>query len=84
MEENQSIWENLILFKIQKFLIKGERLMNEQPVQIEQKEVIENKSKVEPVTKRNKIGRNQKCFCGSGKKYKKCCINKRQEIKNIR
>ena len=58
--------------------------MNEQPVQIEQKEVIENKSKVEPVTKRNKIGRNQKCFCGSGKKYKKCCINKRQEIKNIR
>ena len=23
-----------------------------------------------------KIGRNDKCFCGSGKKYKKCCINK--------
>ena len=23
-----------------------------------------------------KIGRNQPCPCGSGKKYKKCCINK--------
>lgn len=22
-----------------------------------------------------KIGRNQPCFCGSGKKYKKCCLN---------
>ena len=24
----------------------------------------------------NKIGRNDKCPCASGKKYKKCCINK--------
>ena len=23
-----------------------------------------------------KIGRNEKCLCGSGKKYKKCCIGK--------
>lgn len=23
----------------------------------------------------NKIGRNELCFCGSNKKYKKCCIN---------
>ena len=23
-----------------------------------------------------KLGRNEPCFCGSGKKYKKCCINK--------
>ncbi len=22
----------------------------------------------------NKIGRNEPCFCGSGKKYKKCCL----------
>ncbi len=25
-----------------------------------------------PVTKEEKIGRNEPCFCGSGKKYKKC------------
>lgn len=23
-----------------------------------------------------KIGRNESCPCGSGKKYKKCCLNK--------
>jgi hypothetical protein len=27
----------------------------------------------EPVRTEPKIGRNQPCFCGSGKKYKKCC-----------
>jgi hypothetical protein len=24
-------------------------------------------------------GRNEPCFCGSGKKYKKCCLAKEQE-----
>ena len=31
-----------------------------------------------PVQK-NKIGRNEPCPCGSGKKYKYCCLNKPQE-----
>jgi preprotein translocase subunit SecA len=26
-----------------------------------------------PVTTEKKLGRNEPCFCGSGKKYKKCC-----------
>jgi len=26
-----------------------------------------------------KIGRNDACWCGSGKKYKKCCLNKPQD-----
>ena len=26
-----------------------------------------------------KIGRNQLCPCGSGLKYKKCCLNKTKE-----
>ena len=26
-----------------------------------------------------KIGRNDPCWCGSGKKYKLCCINKMSE-----
>ncbi|PDM38989.1 MULTISPECIES: SEC-C domain-containing protein [unclassified Geobacillus] len=32
------------------------------------------------------IGRNDPCPCGSGKKYKKCCMNKQQEreIKRVR
>lgn len=30
----------------------------------------------EPVSSGPKIGRNEPCPCGSGKKYKKCCLNK--------
>ncbi|MDQ6969617.1 MAG: SEC-C metal-binding domain-containing protein, partial [Mariprofundus sp.] len=26
--------------------------------------------------KQKKPGRNDPCFCGSGKKYKKCCLNR--------
>ena len=29
-----------------------------------------------PVRAEPKIGRNEPCPCGSGKKYKKCCLNK--------
>ncbi len=28
------------------------------------------------ITNETKIGRNDPCYCGSGKKYKKCCMNK--------
>ncbi|HCS10586.1 MAG TPA: zinc chelation protein SecC [Clostridiales bacterium] len=31
------------------------------------------KAKIIKMTKSNKIGRNEPCPCGSGKKYKKCC-----------
>ena len=29
-------------------------------------------------------GRNEKCNCGSGLKYKKCCFNKQGEMKCIK
>ena len=32
-------------------------------------------SKREPVRAEKKIGRNEPCPCGSGKKYKNCCMN---------
>ena len=32
-----------------------------------------NKSKISPQLVKKKIGRNEPCFCGSGKKYKHCC-----------
>ena len=35
--------------------------------------ITENIVKREPVVKENKVGRNEKCPCGSGIKYKKCC-----------
>ncbi len=31
---------------------------------------------IKPVIPSINIGRNDPCFCGSGKKYKKCCLNK--------
>lgn len=31
-----------------------------------------------PVVKAEKVGRNDPCPCGSGKKYKHCCLNKEQ------
>lgn len=34
------------------------------------------KSKSKTFLKKKSIGRNDPCYCGSGKKYKKCCINK--------
>lgn len=33
--------------------------------------------KLGPIRKGVVIGRNEKCPCGSGNKYKKCCINKK-------
>ena len=60
------------------------QLMNEKPYTdidsvldtiFEKKEKKEEK-KVEPVIPRNKIGRNQKCPCGSGIKFKHCCLSK--------
>jgi len=27
----------------------------------------------QPITTEEKVGRNDPCSCGSGKKYKKCC-----------
>jgi len=36
-------------------------------------------SSKEEKSRKNKVGRNDPCPCGSGKKYKKCCIDKMQE-----
>lgn len=36
-------------------------------------------SNVVPFVKKVKIGRNDPCPCGSGKKYKNCCVNKKEE-----
>lgn len=37
---------------------------------------IEEIKKQEESSKNKKIGRNDPCTCGSGKKYKQCCLNK--------
>ena len=37
---------------------------------------VKNPYKETPVKSKPKIGRNDPCPCGSGKKYKNCCMNK--------
>lgn len=34
----------------------------------------QNMMKNQPLIKKTKVGRNDPCTCGSGKKYKKCCL----------
>ena len=43
----------------------------EKPEDISDLEILLNPPK--PRTAAHKVGRNQPCPCGSGKKYKKCC-----------
>jgi len=47
------------------------------PEQQQKRQVVENRYAEEgpkqPVRRENKVGRNDPCPCGSGKKYKKCC-----------
>lgn len=40
------------------------------------KEIKKDYNSTKTVVKGEKIGRNDPCPCGSGKKYKKCCLNK--------
>ncbi len=40
------------------------------------REINKEYNKTRIVVNDNKIGRNESCPCGSGKKYKKCCLNK--------
>ena len=40
------------------------------------KTILDREDKQEPMVVKDKLGRNDPCYCGSGKKYKKCCINK--------
>jgi len=39
----------------------------------EQKEFYQEQKKARTIVRSEKVGRNEPCPCGSGKKYKKCC-----------
>ena len=56
------------------FLYKNDRDMNENSIHYIDDYILKIKGKV---------GRNSKCICGSGKKYKQCCMGKYEEVKKI-
>ena len=56
------------------FLLKAEIRQNVERKQTLKGTANDGKEKVKSAPKRvNKIGRNDPCPCGSGKKYKQCC-----------
>lgn len=52
----------------QNFINQYNNVIIENPVQ-------KDKAQAKRVEPKKKIGRNEPCICGSGKKYKKCCLN---------
>ena len=76
--EGYELFENfldLIDKEITFYLIKAEIRQNVERKQVSKGEAVRdtNKEKKSQPKKVNKIGRNQLCPCGSGKKYKQCC-----------
>lgn len=69
-EMNEIIKEDTVKYLFH--MEKVEQIVNEAP-----KDMYFNNGeeapKKKPVVNKNKIGRNDPCPCGSGKKYKKCC-----------
>ncbi|MCX6377706.1 MAG: SEC-C metal-binding domain-containing protein, partial [Armatimonadetes bacterium] len=42
-------------------------------------EMARKHAEFQPIQTRNKVGRNDPCPCGSGKKYKRCCLLKEEQ-----
>ena len=38
--------------------------------------IFDREDKPQPIISKKAVGRNEPCPCGSGKKFKKCCIGK--------
>ena len=66
---------NTIDKDITMYLIKSEIRQNVERKQVIKGEAVNDNNKVKKATPKvvNKIGRNEPCPCGSGKKYKNCC-----------
>ncbi|MEG0873293.1 MAG: SEC-C metal-binding domain-containing protein [Clostridia bacterium] len=76
----QSKYAPAMLKIISNLLLKDIEYVNslKKHYQLFKESVDKSKPKPKPYLK-NKIGRNQPCPCGSGKKYKKCCIDNKIE-----
>lgn len=69
-QELQQIISQLHLERDRSFLAELEKAPKEVEKEIQE---IEENEKQSPITSPPKMGRNEDCPCGSGKKYKKCC-----------
>ena len=76
--EGYEMFDNLldiIDMDITRFLLNAEVRQNTEREQVIKGQAVEdpNKIKKRQPKRTNKIGRNDPCPCGSGKKYKQCC-----------
>lgn len=54
----------------------GEVEFAKHAVEIDVENLSRRRRRMLEVTGRTRVGRNEKCPCGSGKKFKKCCLAK--------
>ncbi|HEV8366882.1 MAG TPA: SEC-C metal-binding domain-containing protein [Pyrinomonadaceae bacterium] len=52
--------------------------------QVELEQLLKDEPPMAPAPGTKRPGRNEPCICGSGKKFKKCCLNKVEDMKSIR
>ena len=77
-KEGFELFDNLLSVidkEITTYLLKAEIRQNVERKQVAKGEAVSDSSKVVKQTpkKSQKVGRNEPCPCGSGKKYKQCC-----------
>ncbi len=77
-KEGYEMFDNLldtIDMDVTRFLVKAEIRQNIEREQVAKGKAVENPNKVKKQQPKRvkKIGRNDPCPCGSGKKYKNCC-----------
>ena len=77
-KEGYEMFDNLldtIDMDITRFLVKAEVRQNVERQQVIKGKAVENPNKVKKQQPKRvkKVGRNEPCPCGSGKKYKNCC-----------
>ena len=73
---NEAIREEIIKRLFAFRLKTEEELKREQVAKIMAAGSDDGTVKKQPVQKKTKVGRNDPCPCGSGKKYKNCCLDK--------
>ena len=76
--EGYEMFDNLLAtidMEVSRYLLNAEIMQNTERQQVIKGTPNEDKGKVKKQTPKrvNKIGRNDPCPCGSGKKYKNCC-----------
>lgn len=70
--DDDSEYSKALMLEIEKGVM--ERAAMEEKMKYQHLNKKERYAEIQPVRTEPKIGRNEKCPCGSNKKYKNCCL----------